>query len=311
MASPTILSRNSLQSIRQPGSGVVSLIDVQTYPGNLWFVDSGGEGGDTTSHGFQPYPSSAFLTLDYAIGRCTANQGDTIICMPGHAETVATAAAIDMDVAGVTVIGLGHGAARPTFTLSATGSTFEMAAASCVVRNLLFKTSAVVVKILDLNAADCWIDQCDFLMLTAETAINVDGGGANVCDRTKITGCTFDGSTDGPDEAILLDEVADHVVITGCYFFGLFDDAPIHNPTGSVLTNILIAHNIVIQTSSGQEWCELTSNTTGMIANNLAASPLSDVTPVGLDGGQCSKVQNFASDNIDDTSGVLDPAELT
>src|SRR5574341_1596957 len=51
--------------------------------------------------------SAPFATLDYAIGRCTANRGDIIVVKEGHAENVTTANGIDLDVAGITVIGLG------------------------------------------------------------------------------------------------------------------------------------------------------------------------------------------------------------
>mgnify|MGYP006139353905 CR=1 FL=1 len=47
------------------------------------------------------------------------NKGDVIVVMPGHAETVSGAAGINCDVAGVSIVGLGRGAARPTITMSA------------------------------------------------------------------------------------------------------------------------------------------------------------------------------------------------
>lgn len=70
-------------------------------------------------------------TLDAAIGRCVANTGYVIALMPGHAETVAAASGITLDVAGVTVVGMGEGASRPTFTFSATDSTIVISAAAC------------------------------------------------------------------------------------------------------------------------------------------------------------------------------------
>ena len=70
-----------------------------------------------------------FSTVDYGIGRCTANRGDVIYVMPGHAETVTTTS-IAMDVAGVSIICLGQGDNRPTFTYNATGSTITVSAAN-------------------------------------------------------------------------------------------------------------------------------------------------------------------------------------
>ena len=86
------------------------------YVGNVWYVHNGT--GSDTGKGTADKP---FKTLDYAVGRCTATgtayaKQDVIYLMPGHAETLTAADAVDIDVAGVQVIGLGRGAARATFT---------------------------------------------------------------------------------------------------------------------------------------------------------------------------------------------------
>jgi|TARA_Y100000310_G_scaffold51927_1_gene47804 hypothetical protein len=275
--------------------------------GNIYWVDS--VNGATTNSGTSP--TDALAGLDAAINKTTASQGDLVVCMEGHAETIATAAAIDLDVAGVRVIGLGDGASRPTFTLSATGSTFEIAGASVTIENLLFTTSDAATIIVDVNAADVTIRGCDFLMETGVTAIDINGGSANACDRARVLNCLFDASTDGPDTAIGLDEVADNVIIDGCYAFGLYDDACIHNVTGKVLTNLRISNNLLINTTAASHSIELVSACTGIIVNNMSGSPLDDVTPTGIDGGACTKLQNFGSDNTDDTSGVLSPVALS
>jgi hypothetical protein len=59
-----------------------------------------------------------FKTLDFAIGKCTANHGDTIYVSAKHAETVVAASGITFDVAGVAVIFLGEGSDRGTITFS-------------------------------------------------------------------------------------------------------------------------------------------------------------------------------------------------
>ena len=79
-----------------------------------------------------------FATVDYAIGRCTASRGDVIIVKPGHAETLASAAAITSDVAGVAIVGLGTGSLRPTFTWNVAGATWSVTAANLSFYNLLF-----------------------------------------------------------------------------------------------------------------------------------------------------------------------------
>jgi len=283
------------------------LLDSRYVPGNVFFVDSSHDNaGDSDGRGQNP--DQPFSTIDYAVGKCTANNGDVILVMPGHTETVSTASGIDIDVAGVSIIGLGRGADRPTITLSAVGATVEVAAANCYLENLLFTTSAAATIILDINSTDCHVHNCEFRMLTAVTAIDVNGGSANACDRTKITDCIFDGSTDGPDCAIGLDEVADSVIIDGNYAYGLFDDACIHNPTSKVLTWLRITNNVLINTTAASHSIELVSACTGVIANNRCGSPLADATPADIDGGACHILENYSHDAGGNDSGLLNPS---
>jgi hypothetical protein len=108
------------------GSG--NLIPVTT--GSYFFVDSntGSSGNDGKS------PTSALATVDQAIDKCTADKGDVVIAMPGHAETV-TATSLTLDKAGVQVIGLGTGRLRPTFTYGAAAATITVSADDCVFKN--------------------------------------------------------------------------------------------------------------------------------------------------------------------------------
>ena len=67
--------------------------------GNVFFVDSGASlAVDSTAHGDSP--ERPFATLDYAVGRCTANNNDVVYVMAGHSETLTADSAVDLDVAG-------------------------------------------------------------------------------------------------------------------------------------------------------------------------------------------------------------------
>jgi len=79
--------------------------------------------------------------------------------MPGHAETLATASAITADVAGISIIGLGHGASRPTLTFSDTAATVVVSAASVTIQNIITKPSVdSVVSPIVVSGSDCWLD---------------------------------------------------------------------------------------------------------------------------------------------------------
>ncbi len=112
----------------------------QAQPGETWFVNNssvlakGGIGGSNGNPGTYQKP---FSTIEYAISRCTASRGDTIFVMPGHAETISTAAILTLDIAGVAIVGLGIGSLRPRLTFSAAAANIPVTAANVTVKNIL------------------------------------------------------------------------------------------------------------------------------------------------------------------------------
>lgn len=128
----------------------------KNYPtGKVFHCDSG-----ATSTGLDGRSkASAFKTLAEAVAACTANQGDTILLEAGHAETLSEAAAINLNVAGIYIIGLGKGADRPTFTFSETDATITITAASTYLSNVILKPSTdSVVSPIVVSAANCTVD---------------------------------------------------------------------------------------------------------------------------------------------------------
>ncbi len=104
------------------------------YVGNSTAVAPLGIGASDGNNGLTP--EQPLSTLDAAVGMCTANRGDKIIVLPGHAETIATATALALDVAGIHIIGNGEGALMPAFSLSATTSTIAVSAANVKVQGI-------------------------------------------------------------------------------------------------------------------------------------------------------------------------------
>ncbi len=95
----------------------------EVFTGNVFFVDStDGNASDDPSHGMKRAP---FATMDYADGRCTANNGDLVVVLPGHVETVIASAGLDLNTAGVTWRGIGRGSDRPTIRFT-TATTADM-----------------------------------------------------------------------------------------------------------------------------------------------------------------------------------------
>lgn len=98
--------------------------------------------------------NSVYNTLDAAISACTANRGDVIYVTEGYTEAV-TVSSVAFDVAGVTIIGLGVGSNKPTFTFAATDSRINVTAANGRFQNLRIEAAVgdVVTAFLHATAA--------------------------------------------------------------------------------------------------------------------------------------------------------------
>lgn len=122
------------------------------FVGNSTTVAPGAKGASNGNSGTSP--QEPFSTIDYAIGRCTASRGDIIYVLPGHTESV-TATNFNVDVAGITIIGLGSGAVKPTFTFAATDSTVNVTVGNCTLKNLRLQAGVgdVVTAVLHATAA--------------------------------------------------------------------------------------------------------------------------------------------------------------
>lgn len=107
----------------------------------------------------------AVTTIALAVTKVTAAQGDRIIVLEGHAETISSATALTLSKAGVEIIGLGRGAARPTITLdTGTDSTINVTAARVKIRNIIFSANfADIVAFFTLTTANRFVlEDCRF-----------------------------------------------------------------------------------------------------------------------------------------------------
>ncbi len=296
-------TKSPLFARNNPGGPFV-FTDETATTGNIYFVHSGTGSDSNTGEN----PNDPLATIDAAINKCTANQGDRIYVMPGHAETVSGAAGIDADVAGIAIIGLGEGADRPTLTLSAVASTVEIGAASVRLENLVLQATADTTIMLDINGADAVVKGCEFRSTSGKefvTAIDINGGSANACDRTRIVGCTITSAlAAGASQGIELGEVADKVLIEGCDIVGDFANACIHNPTGKVLTNLRVSECVLDNQQTGDHSIELVSACTGVLSRNLYKNDMTQAT--GCDPGSCFSFECYHCDAIN-VSGILCP----
>jgi hypothetical protein len=147
--------------------------------GKTFYVSSAVAASSGTS------PSEAVATIDTAIGLCTASRGDMIVVLPGHTEAV-TSSSLSCDVAGVTIVGLGVGSAKPTLTFGATSSRINVTAANCSWRNFRFVAGVADIVTAVLHATAAQNSQYIDIEFTASAAFNFINcytlGAANISD---------------------------------------------------------------------------------------------------------------------------------
>ena len=148
-------------------------------------------------------PSDKFhVTIDEAVGSCTASRGDSIIVAPGHVETVAAAAGLALDKAGISLIGLGYGEDRPQINFPATGSDMDVDAASITMTNFLLTGGIdAVAAMVDVNASDFTMVDCEIRDVTGQMTVAMVTD-ANA-DRMKLIRPVFNlAAAAGATEAI-------------------------------------------------------------------------------------------------------------
>lgn len=310
-AIPTIVSRRSaLFYTSRPGNPSAVVVAGNVHTGNVFFVVTGG----SDSVGAGDTPDNPFATIDFAIGQCTANQGDTIYVMPGHTETIAAAAGIACDVAGISIIGLGHGANRPLISWSATASTWTITAASVLIKNIvcvstvnelvvMFSSSASDLTLYKVDVKDpgSGLECIQFLITTAAS------------DNLEVIKCKHNATTAaataqlwirliGCDAPHILDNVFTLTLENGATDAAISGDASV--------TGFLIKGNVIMQAGgSGQASGILMSDgAVGFSVDNriyvIAAGTVSAINDVGNAG---FAAETYALDD-EDASGIVSPS---
>jgi len=117
-----------------------------------------------------------FDDIDAAIGACTADRGDVILVAAGHTETI-TGTDITVDVAGVSVIGLGEGSLMPRIKHNHADAEVSIAADNVTWQGIRHSADVTGVKV----------------------AIEIEDG----VDYAVVRGCRFDVVTTGTDEFLV------------------------------------------------------------------------------------------------------------
>jgi hypothetical protein len=200
------------------GVNIRGLPLLNAYAGNLFWVDSAtGVGVDAGTSGTKKRP---FASLGYALDQCVADNGDVIMVAPGHAETLTVG--FTLDVAGVSIIGLGSGDSRPTLTVNGAIDGVSVSGDNTVLHNFIIVAGASVTAASRLmsftTANNVKISKCRFEMnYDMYHMIYIKSG-----DDIKITGCemvnTIIVAASVHPQTALLNTGGTNVIVSDCRF---------------------------------------------------------------------------------------------
>lgn len=309
------MTRTRLFANQQPG-GVLTIQGMDENPNNVLFVNSAHVAAENALGGGQN-PDKPFATLAYVLTNAATltpplTAGDVIYLHPDHAETIASAGAIACSTAGVKIEGLGWGSARPTFTFSATASTWTVAGAGVSIKNIRFTSGvAELVNMITVSGADVTLDAIDFVdagatfttiqfLLTTTTA-----------DRMILKNCSHWKGT----AAAATEEWIELIGIDGATVENMILNLTLRNHADAVTLSTtgtaclgLTLRNLVCYQAGGttqDEVIKIGTGTTGIYADNRTFGN------VGTLAASIALASMAASNSFQATtvnkSGILDP----
>lgn len=247
---------------------------LQTHPGQVYWVGNSATlltGEKSASNGNKGTFLEPFSTIDYAVGRCAANRGDIIMVRPNHTETVTAAAGLDLDVAGIALVGLGKGSNRATINFTtAVGADMDVDAANISMVNFLFTGGVdALTGPIDVNAADFSLEHCEYRDVTGQ-ATDVIVADANA-DRLYISDYFHNGAAAAGGASAIALTGMNNPVIKDFKIIGNFSVGAIDCRTTAVVD--LDIHDGYIWTKNAADVAIVDTITasTGKIGPNLCA----------------------------------------
>jgi hypothetical protein len=282
------------------GVNILGLPVLNAYSGTVFWVDDAASGGSNGNKGTFDRP---FATIDYAIGRCTANRGDIIMVKAGYAETIT--AQINADVAGIKIIGMGGPGDMPTITGNGLIDAIDVSAANITISNLKFAAPGTDAQTADINvdAAGCVI--ANTVHVGSQTA-------KNKVDLITITAngsdCLIDGMRANNDVVecvggIKLEGAADNVEVRNVCILDTigFTNGAIYD--AATATNVKVLNSVFSNAKADTVVMEFGNNSTGICSWNFVngrhTTIQSNVTPgTGMAFNQNYGVEEAAKNGI-------------
>lgn len=281
--------------------------------GKIFYVDSGA-GNSSTVDGLTV--GRAFPTLDDAFdsGNATANRGDIIRVLQGHNEAL-TAGAVTVDIAGVTIVGLGNGTLTPTFDYDVGSGSFIVGAPNVTLARLRFRASITTIVspfVVNASGDNASIISCDFGFAEAvgtdefNAAITIFNGANNV----TVRGCKLNSlGASAAVQGILLHAVSGFT-LEDTDIIGDYSVACIKNPASA--QDVIIRRNFLFNGTMGgdgqlndQPALEMAELTSGFVADNRIVSDVATALLMRV-ADDMVFMNNYVSDTDgDEFSGTI------
>ena len=241
---------------------------VPATSGSVFFVDSvTGSNGNSGKDSRHP-----FATIVKALTACTAAKGDTIICMPGHAEAVTAAGTITVSKSGVRIVGLGTGRQRPVIThTTAVGASVDVTAANVLIQNVVFKVGFdAITAMINVSAADVTLRGCEIEHADASYQAVLPILTTAAADRFWVDQCHIHGSADAGTVAGMRIVGGDSIKITDNVIMGSYTTTlgGVDNPTTAMTLGLIKGNHIVNKTASASVAITLKSDSVALVADN-------------------------------------------
>lgn len=244
------------------------------YTGTAYFVCNttnfnGSNGNNGTSS------ATPFSTLAYAITQVTANRDDVIYVMEGHAENISTAAFVACATAGFSIVGLGNGRARPTFTWTVTAGTWTVSAANVTIENCVFVGTGIdaVTTMFAITGDDCEFYGCEFdIGITSFVpllGITITGTDRFRFLNNHVHGAAVANQTNFIQIVGSAGKQKDYVFTSNIFTGNWTTSLGAINNITTAMVNIIVRENVFVnRTASATKCIVLLTGSTGMVMRN-------------------------------------------
>lgn len=255
--------------------------------------------------------SAPKATVAQALALCTASRGDRIYVLPGHAESIG-ASGLAWNVAGVSIIGVGQGNLRPTFTWHTTDAVATISGANMYVGNIITKVDLdEVVSMFLVTGAGVTLETVDYLETASAQAIQWLLT-TNAADQLTVKNCFH-------HQSAAAGSAQKWIQLVGTDNSRIVDNTFLLTANASTSSQLISGSTAVVN-------CEISRNrgtflgatitgiitlvtgSTGIIADNRFGSGTSVATTTAFVGDGCFMANNLWADTMGTASGLLAPA---